>query len=198
MAAVPPPTNRARWLTAPNLVTGLRIVGSPALIGLAMDNQAVGVAVVVAILVFTECLDGFLARALHQESAFGARLDTVADASFYCSLLIALVILAPELMQRESSWIAAAIVSYAGSWLAGFLKFGNMPSYHTWASKSAWLFVGIGTFTLIAGWDAWPFRVAMLLVVAANLEAILITFVLREPQVNVFSIWHAKGITADR
>ena len=123
MAANRTPNDRARWLSAPNLVTALRSVGSPALILLAINDKAGGVAIVVAILVVTEWLDGFLARTLHQESEFGARLDTIADASFYTSLLVALVALSPEVMKREAAWIAAAIGSYAVSWLSGLLKF---------------------------------------------------------------------------
>lgn len=181
-----------RRLSAPNLVTGLRVIGSPALVLLAMNDQPVWVAVVVTALVFTEWLDGFLARTLHQESAFGARLDTVADASFYTSLLVALVILNHEAMHREAGWIAAAIGAYALSWLVALFKFGNLPSYHTWAAKAAWLVVGAGVICLIADWAAWPFRVAMFLVVLANLEAVMITLVLRAPRVDVPSLWHAR------
>ena len=41
MAANRTPTDRAHWLSAPNLVTALRIVGSPALILLAINDKAV-------------------------------------------------------------------------------------------------------------------------------------------------------------
>lgn len=170
----------------------MRIVGSPALVVLAYSQRPMAVAAVVVLLVFTEWLDGVLARALHQRSKLGARLDTVADASFYTSLLATLVILFPQAMASQAGWIAAAIGSYAVSWLATLTKFRGLPSYHTWSAKGAWLFVGIGTIALVADWSSWPFQIAMLSVVIANLEAIAITLVLTKPQVDVPSFWHAR------
>lgn len=103
------PHNRPSWLTLPNIVTGLRAVGSPAMMLLALDGQPIGVAAVVGAMVFTEWLDGFLARTLHQHSALGARLDTIADASFYTSLLVALVILNHNHQRGQASIPQASI-----------------------------------------------------------------------------------------
>ncbi|MCA9135295.1 MAG: CDP-alcohol phosphatidyltransferase family protein, partial [Planctomycetales bacterium] len=124
-----------RWLTIPNAITSLRILGSPMLVVLATADQIYGLVALTVCLVFTEWLDGYLARRSHVTSAVGARLDTVADAIFYWSLLIALVVLRPAAIGNESIWIAAAISCYAISWLASLAKFRCLPSYHTWAAK---------------------------------------------------------------
>lgn len=187
----PPTTKHERWLTPPNLITSLRVVGSPLLVVLAYHQQPMAVAGLVALLVFTEWLDGALARMLHQQSTLGARLDTLADASFYSSLLISLVLLYPELMSLQAAWMAAAIGSYALSWLAALIKFRSLPSYHTWMAKGAWLVVGMGTIALVAEWSIWLFRTAMLCVVVANLEAVAITCLLARPRVDVPTLWHA-------
>ena len=197
MAARRRTTEPVRLLSACNVVTSLRIVGTPAIVLFALNDNPLGAGIVVAMLVFTEWLDGFLARALHQESEFGARLDTVADAAFYLSLLVALLIFSPDAIRREAVWIAGAIGSYAGSWLAALIKFRSLPSYHTWLAKGAWLVVGAGTVSLVANWGAWPFRIAMVCVLLANVEAMLITFVLPAPRVNVPSIWHARRAVSD-
>lgn len=181
-----------RWLTSPNVVTLIRIIGSPGLMALAWFDQTLWLAVLAVLLVFTEWLDGFLARRLHVSSAVGARLDTIADAVFYWSLLIALVMLRPKLIAAEGVWIAAAIGSYAISWLASLVKFRRLPSYHTWAAKAVWVLVGIGAVCLLAEISPWPFRVAMACVTLANIEAICITQILKECRVDVRSIWHAK------
>ncbi|MCA9263047.1 MAG: CDP-alcohol phosphatidyltransferase family protein [Planctomycetales bacterium] len=185
-------------LTATNAITGLRLVGSPALIVCALQDWPWGVALVVTLLVFTEWLDGFLARRLHQQSEFGARLDTIADASFYLSLLVALSVLFPSPIAIELPWIIAAIGSYSLSWLVAWVRFGRLPSYHTWLAKAAWFVVGLGAVGLVAGWDARPFRVAMLTVVVANLEATLITCILRQSQADVPSLWHAHRARVSR
>jgi CDP-diacylglycerol--glycerol-3-phosphate 3-phosphatidyltransferase len=180
------------WRNLPNVLTAIRIVGSPGLIGLALNQQPLALTVLLVLLVFTEWADGFLARRLHASSALGARLDTIADAVFYSCLLASLVLLRPEIIGRESTWITLAIISYGLSWLASLIKFRRLPSYHTWAAKWVWLAVGSGVACLLFGWSPWPFRVAMLCVTMANIEAVLITRVLGEVQVDVPSFWHAR------
>jgi CDP-diacylglycerol--glycerol-3-phosphate 3-phosphatidyltransferase len=179
-----------RWLNWPNLITGLRIIGSPGLVILALVEQPWWLGLLVIILVFTEWLDGFLARGFYGESVTGARLDTIADAIFYSSLLVAVVILNPTLVRDEAIWIFAAIGSYFCSWLASWIKFRRLPSYHTWAAKGVWFVMGAGILGLLAGWSPWPFRIAMICVVLTNLEAIAISLVLSKCRVNVPSVWH--------
>ncbi len=187
-----PTADSRSWQRLPNLITCLRIMGSPALIVLAWLGQPFWLGVLTFLLVLTEWLDGFLARRLAAESPLGARLDTVADALFYSSLLLAVAAMRPNVMAREAAWIAAAIASYLCSWLASWIKFRRLPSYHTWAAKAAWVVVGLGIVNLLAGWAAWPFRVAMLCVVIANLEAVAITTVISESRVDVPFFWHAR------
>ena len=74
------------------------------------------VGVLTVFLVITEWADGFLARALHVQSATGARLDTIADALFYTSMLVAVAVLVPDRVRQQAVWIALAMGSYLGSW----------------------------------------------------------------------------------
>lgn len=182
-----------RFWTLPNMVTGVRIILSPVLVVLALADEPLWMGGLAGFLVFTEWLDGFLARRLQIVSKSGARLDSIADALFYSSLLAAVVCLAPELVAKETPWIVAAVVSYALSWFASWIKFRRLPSYHTWSAKGSWIVVGAGIVCLLTGWSVWPFRIAMLCVVLANLEAIAITWLLPECQVDVPSIWHARN-----
>ncbi|MGH8741314.1 MAG: CDP-diacylglycerol--glycerol-3-phosphate 3-phosphatidyltransferase, partial [Burkholderiales bacterium] len=86
-------------LNLPNLVTWLRIILIPLLIGIfylpddwlspAGKNAAACTVFVVAAL--SDWLDGYLARALDQASAFGAFLDPVADKLIVAAALIVLL-----------------------------------------------------------------------------------------------------------
>lgn len=180
-----------RWVTLPNVITTVRILGSPGLIFLAIAGKPLWLATFVVFLVFTEWFDGFLARRLHETSVIGARLDTIADAIFYSSLLSAVVILRPHVISREQIWIVVAVASYVLSWLASGIKFRCLPSYHTWAAKGVWVVVGAGTLCLLSDISPWPFRVAMACVAVTNLEATFITMVLPECKVDVPTLWHA-------
>lgn len=180
------------WRTIPNLITGLRVIGSPLLIVLAWWGQLAGLGVLLAGLVLTEWLDGFLARRWRLETATGARLDTVADAVFYSSILIAFACLNWQQLVAESGWIGIAIISYLASWLTSWVRFGKLPSYHTWMAKGAWVIVIPGIVLLVLGWDPIVFRIAMVFVVVTNLEAIGITLILNQPRVDVRSIWKLR------
>ena len=180
---------RKHRLSLPNFVTALRIVGSPALVLLAYWQSTFWLGLLVAFLVFTEWFDGFLARKLHEATSTGARLDSIADAFFYSSILGAVAFLVPGQIIENSVWIGAAIASYLCSWLYSWIKFRRLPSYHTLLAKGAWLVVGPGIACLVAEWQTWVFQLAMAVVVVANVEAMAITRRLREPRVNVLSIW---------
>lgn len=173
----------------------MRILGSPLLIVFAITGHMVWLAGIAVFLVFTEWLDGFIARRTHVTSAIGARLDTVADAVFYSSLLIALIVMRPDAIAAEKWWMSVAIESYACSWIASLVKFGRLPSYHTWAAKGVWLLVGAGVICLLGEISAWPLRFAMVCVTIANIEAILITSALHECRVDVPTIWHARRLS---
>ncbi len=88
-------------LNLPNLLTWLRILAIPIFVGifyLPTDWLTVEQKNLIATIIFTgaaitDWLDGFLARALNQMSAFGAFLDPVADKLMVAAALIVLVYL---------------------------------------------------------------------------------------------------------
>ncbi|HZF20488.1 MAG TPA: CDP-diacylglycerol--glycerol-3-phosphate 3-phosphatidyltransferase [Burkholderiales bacterium] len=100
-------------LNVPNLLTWLRIVMIPVVIGVfyvpdawltswQRNLIATSVFIVAAI---TDLLDGYLARKLNQTSAFGAFLDPVADKLMIAASLIVLVEL-----ERANAIIAFVII----------------------------------------------------------------------------------------
>jgi CDP-diacylglycerol--glycerol-3-phosphate 3-phosphatidyltransferase/cardiolipin synthase len=86
-------------LNLPNLLTWLRILMIPAVIGtfylpadwLTPEEKNLTATVLFVAAAVTDWLDGFLARQLNQMSAFGAFLDPVADKLMVAASLILLV-----------------------------------------------------------------------------------------------------------
>ena len=86
-------------LNVPNLLTWLRIIMIPVVIGvfylpeawLSSWERNLIATVVFAVAAITDWLDGYLARRLKQTSAFGAFLDPVADKLMIAAALIVLV-----------------------------------------------------------------------------------------------------------
>lgn len=177
-----------RVLTVPNVLCAFRFVGAFALIGLAAADRETWFIGLFLVLLLTDWIDGRIARWFRQQSVIGARLDSVADATLYCSMMIGAWWLRPAALNAEWPWIAAAVGTYAVSVMASLIKFRQLPSYHTLLAKSCWLFVGVAGVALFADGPLWPLRVAMVVVTLTNLEAIALTCVLPEPRTDVRSI----------
>ncbi|MDR4517529.1 MAG: CDP-diacylglycerol--glycerol-3-phosphate 3-phosphatidyltransferase [Nitrosomonas sp.] len=88
-------------LNLPNFLTWLRILAIPLFVGifylpdgwLSSEQKNLVATIIFAGAAITDWLDGFLARALNQMSAFGAFLDPVADKLMVAAALIVLVYL---------------------------------------------------------------------------------------------------------
>jgi cardiolipin synthase len=95
-----------RVWTLPNVLSMLRLVGVPLVLWLILGPQADGLAVLVlAVVGFTDWLDGHLARAWHQTSRLGQMLDPIADRLYILSVLIALA-----LREIVPWWLVAIVV----------------------------------------------------------------------------------------
>lgn len=103
MSISAPGQSRSRALALPNVLTYARIVAVPVVVALLfwpdapwMRWTALGVFVAAAI---TDFLDGYLARALSQQSSMGRMLDPIAD-----KLLVAAVIVMLSADGTIASW----------------------------------------------------------------------------------------------
>jgi len=100
-------------LNLPNLITWLRILMIPLLVGvyytphewIANHDKNLVATVIFSVAAITDWLDGYLARVLNQTSSFGAFLDPVADKLMVATALILLVWLG-----RVEGYIAAIII----------------------------------------------------------------------------------------
>ena len=139
------------------------------------------------VLAATDWLDGKLAAWFDQRSTLGSRLDSLADAAMYGALLVGAGWLKADRVGGEYGWIAAALLVYVLSCTLALAKFGRLPSYHTRTAKFAWLLTVTAAVVLLLDGPVWPLRVAMLAVLIANLDAILVTVLLRRCETDVAS-----------
>src|SRR5512145_3241611 len=88
-------------LNIPNVLTWLRIVAIPLLVALfyvpeawlAPRDRNLAACALFTAAAITDWLDGYLARRLNQQSAFGAFLDPVADKLIVATALVVLLFL---------------------------------------------------------------------------------------------------------
>jgi cardiolipin synthase (CMP-forming) len=187
-----------RFWTAANMVTLSRLVLAPVLLLLAYAGMPRAFAVLLAVSLATDIVDGKLARWLGQASRWGARLDSWADFATYASVPLCAYWLRPDLLGSEAMTFWAIVAAFAVPIVYGFIKYGTLTSYHTRGAVIAAYAVGGATIILFAGGPTWPLRIAAAVLVAAELEEIAITTVLPRPVTMVRSLPVALRIRRER
>lgn len=188
----------SRRLNLPNFLCAIRLVGSLALVAVALTREPLLVLLVFLVLAGTDWIDGKLAIWLNQQSTFGARFDSLADAAMYAAMLFSCVWLKGDSLLGEIGWIGTAVTSYFLSCMVALVKFGRLPSYHTYSAKLAANLTVLSSVPLLAGGPIWPLRLAMTAVTLANAEALLISHLSRQWQADVRTVWHAIRRTQSR
>ena len=187
----PPESSPPRLLNVPNVLSAIRFVGSFVLLAVAIGGNSAWVLPLMIFLLATDWVDGKLAILLRQTTAFGARLDSLADVTFYASALLTTLWLKSDLLLHELPWILTAVASYAVSCLWGLYRFRRIPTYHTRMAKTSWLLATLALIAIYSHDATWPLRITTVAVFLTNLEAIAMTSVLDRPDVDVQSIYHA-------
>lgn len=183
--------NNEQIVNFPNLVSFIRILMAPVLFYYALTQQPYWFIGALMFAVFTDVLDGFLARILNQITEMGAHLDSWGDFVIYSTMAICAWILWPDILQREIVYFSTMVICLMLPTLVGFIKFHRFTSYHTWSVKLA-VFVGIIAYILLfSGLLDWPFRLAALFCLYAAIEEIAITCLMEDQHVDVRTVWQA-------
>ena len=178
----------------PNFVSAIRLLMAPVLIWLAINQQADWFLLVLIFTVFTDVLDGFLARHLNQITEMGSRLDSWGDFLVYTVMAISAWLLWPSIVLREWFYFMVIVISFTLPVLIGIFKFGLLTSYHTWSVKLAVAVTIVSYLLLFSGTLAWPFKVAAAIAVYAAVEQIAITLIMRHEHVDVRTLWQAIAL----
>jgi|ERR1043166_8692487 CDP-diacylglycerol--glycerol-3-phosphate 3-phosphatidyltransferase len=180
--------------SVPNLLSCSRLLLVPGMLALAWGGYSGLFFGCLVASILTDTADGFLARRLNQASDLGAKLDSWADLATSLSLPFSGWWLRPEVVRQEAPFLASGICLYLAAIAVGFLKFRRLTSYHTWGGKLSSVAVSGAVIAFFANGMAWPFRIAMPIVIIACLEEIAMTALLPEWRANVPSLWHALHI----
>lgn len=191
-------TRTERLWTIPNVICIGRFLGSLLLIPIAYGGNDTLFVVAVLLLFASDWIDGKLAIWLNQRSVLGARIDSVADSTFYVMTGLGTVWLKWSEFGAVFWWIVAAVVSYVITISAALLKYGKMPSYHTLGAKASnWLVMG-GMVIWFLWAQAWPLRLALVGVVLTNFESALMTWLLPTWRANVPTVWHSRKYLTEK
>lgn len=179
-------------LTIHNVLSVFRIMAAPVLLLLAWEGNASMFLILLALSLFSDAIDGSIARRLKCASEFGAKLDSWGDFAIYMTAPLCAWLLWPEVLKREAIFVFLVIGAFIAPFLVGVIKFGRLPSYHTWSAKAAAVLISISVFILFIMDISWPFRCAAIFQALSASEEIAITLLLTEWSSNVPSFWHAR------
>lgn len=126
-----------------NYFTALRLVGTICLLPVRIFSPAFYV--IYTLCGVSDVVDGVIARATGTTSEFGAKLDSIADLSFYTVIVVRLL---PSLCRRLPGWfwylLGAALLVRLASYAAAAVKFRCFASVHTYLNK----LTGLAVFSI--------------------------------------------------
>lgn len=149
-----PATAHQRVLTVPNLVSGVRLLGLPVFVWLALGPQRYGLAFgLLAVIAASDWIDGYLARRLDQASRLGAVIDPLIDRALLVTTAVTLM------LARLVPWPLVALIVARDVVLMGasFALYGAVPPVRvnrTGKTATAALLVALPLFLLGAVVDA--------------------------------------------
>ncbi len=178
----------------PNLVTGLRLGSIPVIWAFAVAGNAVVVGAGVFFGWLTDALDGFLARALDAESAWGSRLDSLADTLLFVSALAWVAMLRPEFIQEHwlplATWLAIGSAGY----LMGWMRFRKIADTHLYSGKAA-NFVGLTFAAVLLIFDSYPpavFYAVIAVCIWASTEMLLVFAISGRVDASIRTVFHVQ------
>jgi cardiolipin synthase len=135
-----------RILTAPNVITAVRLACIPAFVWLLFgtDHQAAA-AVLLAALGATDWVDGFVARRYHQVSTLGKVLDPVADRILVVTAVVSIIVYGAVPVWFGVATLAREVVVSAAVLLLASLGAARIDVL--WVGKA-------GTFALMFSYPA--------------------------------------------
>ncbi len=181
----------------PNLLSLSRLAMVPLLGALAWLGHPTLFLIAFVASLASDVIDGWLARRIGVTTTLGSKLDSWGDLALYTTLPLFAWWLWPDILREQALPLGIALVAYFLPTLVGLLRFRRLTSYHTWGAKATSVVMGVAALCLFLGGPAWPFHLAVLLLVAEAIEEIAITFVLRKARNDVPSLWHALRLRVE-
>ena len=191
-------------ITLPNAVTLLRIALIPVLFivfWLPFSWSKPACALIFAIAAITDWIDGYLARKLDQNSAFGAFLDPVADKLMVITALILIQVAYQQSIHFHPIWMAIPVsiiigreivISALREWMAEVGKGATVKVSELGKYKTGFQMFAIGF--LLWQHDIWFLKIYLfgyvLLLIAAALTVLSMLIYLRAawPHINVVDV----------
>jgi cardiolipin synthase (CMP-forming) len=181
---------KEKFWNIPNTLSLYRLLVFPLILYWIFAGNETLVSIFIAISLFTDFLDGIIARVFNMKTEIGARLDSWADTgTFICSFL-AIYYFKWEVVKPY--WIVLLIffAAWLLSYIIVFIKFKGLIGLHTYLFKITGYLQGAFIMILfLSGFYAWLFYIALGVGTLACIEEIIIILLIQKPMTNVKGLY---------
>lgn len=178
--------------SVPDLLCYARLLLVPVVWALALSGMPLYAGIALLAAGLTDVLDGFIARRWNAVTAYGSRLDSIADTLMEIAALGALLLLKPEIITGHALVLGAWIAVEASSLIVGWIKFRRIANLHLYLTKAAGVVAyAFVIYTLMAGYDEAFFYAAAALLVISSLECLVLQLLASSVDEHMKSIYHA-------
>ena len=125
-----------------NGITFYRLFAAPIMVLLIISGQHHIFKWLLAFSFFTDGIDGTLARRFKVSSAFGSRLDSIADDLTITAGLIGMAVFSPGFFRQALVPFGILFILFVLQIILAYIRYGRFTSFHTYGAKIAALLQG--------------------------------------------------------
>ena len=177
-------------LTIPNILSLYRLFVFPLTMLMIILKLEVIFSIFLVISLNTDVWDGWIARRFNQETAIGARIDSLADIGVYIAALTGIIVFKLDEMGADSWLFFVFVASYIIMILSPLIKFGKIQSLHLYSLKLGGYLQGI-FFILLFFVDYIPvyFYLMINISLVSFIESLVIQSLIPEMQSNLKGLY---------
>ena len=183
---------RHGYINIPNTLSFIRLLLVPVLWVLAFMDMPRYVGIGLLLAGLSDALDGFIARRWGMVSAYGSRLDSIADVSVIISAVFCVVLLMPGIIFDHKLLVTLWVLLEVTTITVGWIKFRRIANLHLYLTKAAGVIAYV--FVIVAfifGYSEVLFYLALTALIAASAEALTLELLCSSVDEHMKSIIHA-------
>jgi len=143
---------------------------------------------------FTDAIDGYLARMYKITSAFGSRIDSIADDLTIIAAIVGIYVWHPAFILYEIVPACILLTLYLIQNTLALIRYKRLTSFHTYSAKIAAIFQGIFmiAYFFLPYPVYWLFYLAVIFTVINLVEEIALILSLRNYRTDVRGLYWLK------
>ncbi len=181
---------KEKFWNIPNALSLYRILVFPLIVYWVFAGQEDLVGIFIAINLFTDWLDGIIARTFNMQTKIGARLDSWADMGTYICAFLAIGFFKWNDFKPHAWILYIFFILWLLSYIQVFVKFKGLIGLHTYLFKTTGYTQGIFIVLLfLYQFIPWLFYVSMIIGIVALVEEMIIIRLIDKPMMNVKGLY---------